>query len=111
MSLGICIENDGNGPNGLIWNCYSVDDTGKRTRLSPEWTREIFEPQVVVVERTNKQTKKKQKETRHMDVVIGTKRVTGESQSAALARAFAELKKQVTSLNKVRGVLLPAVAP
>ncbi len=111
MIVGIAIVKDGNQGAGLSWNVYAVSEDGGKTLLSPTWTREVKEPQVVTVERVNKQTRKMQKEKRHVDVVVGTTRVTGESQTQALARATKELIKMITTQNKVRGVLLPAVGP
>lgn len=92
---GIYISKDGNGGAGFEWCVWAIDENGKRTLLSPQRTVEVKEPQVVEVMRINAQTKKPQKEKRHMDVVVGTKVERGEGQASALARYLAEGRAMV----------------
>lgn len=108
---GIAIRKDGTYGKGLDWCVYAIGEDGAKTLLSPTRVLDVLEPQVVVVERLNKQTKKMEKVKRHMDIKVGTRIATGERQDAALVRAMQELKAQVTAQNGVRGVLLPAVGP
>lgn len=96
---GIALSKDGEGPGQ--WRVWAIHEDGTKTLLTEvrEWP--VKEPQVVEVERIDPNTKKPRKEKRHIDVVVGTKQVCGEGQTAALARAIGELKKQIDDANRV----------
>lgn len=99
---GLCVVKDGTGGLGFEWCVWAIEEDGTKKLLSPVFVRELKRPEVVEVIRENAQTKKPQKEKRHIDVVVGTQTVYGESQSSALARYIEAGRQMVVDADERR---------